>query len=997
MNLARRSLLPLHGSASPSPVSPAAIAHCLIALVLGLAIGGSQALAEQDAFEFVRAAQERGYGEAAIDFLEKLKSRGALPEDLAETWDLEMSRSWRAAMREAYNAAEADQRLAKAQQYLDKFLKEHPNHSAAAEALGTWGDIFAERGANQLVLARRVSDPAQKQKHLDAARKEFEQAAAQFAKSKDLYEKRYTATLAAQREKQQKIRGPRGRRGMKPSEALLEAKLDWIEARKKQALLDYSIAQTYADPKDKKRVELLEKAAKQFDAIFQENRGAPITYEPHAYQGKIAAELGDDQLALDIYDEVLAYVPEDRKDRSQSGFEHLFAKVELFRLEIVRRKDGIEPFIVEASEWLKAHAAWRKIDGYQGIAFELAKAYLEKAEKAPADSKEKLKREAVALLGEMAKVPSEYQADAILLARKFRKAAPIDPLQAKTFEDAMALAGVAEENSDWASAVAGFRHALKLSEKVRVKDKQRVSQAHLHLQQNLYRQASALSTGGKYQEAMQMFDSLVNEYPTSALAPQASAAAVHSALNIFSTSKDKEAALKQLNTAANKTIERFGSKAEADDARLALGQANLLQGNTNEAIKRFEAVDPHSERYPAALYLAGQTHWVLYLRDKQQAGPKDEAAMKLHRSKALEDLAKSVALQKTQAKPGKALADAQLTLGELYVEGKDFNKAADLLLPMVEQIRASKPESLDKPMLRTFIGAVQASIGKGDIKQAGEVADVLLKSGADIPPVNAALSSFARSLQKEYKLAEAGARENPELKTKQENLREILRSVVGQLAQRKQQSPQTLLYIADLSTQVGSSDLAGPLYDRVLELSKSDPSLERYKTLILARRAGLLRTQGKFEQAVADMDALISKNKRALEPLMEKGKILEQWAVDLRDKQTAKQGPPISKDKVGERFAAAAAHWADLRSKLGRLRNKPPDYYEVVYRTASCLYAQHQLTGDVNAAKQAEQLLSATMVLSPRLNGPEMVERYESLLKQIRGPTAQATRVSSAK
>lgn len=954
------------------------------------------AAAEHDAVEFVRAAQDRGYGEAAIDFLEKLRSRGPLPPELAETWDLEMSRSWRVAMREAYNAAEAEERLAKAQQYLDKFLKEHPNHAAAAEALGTWGDIFAERGANQLLLARRVSDAAQKQKHFDTARKEFEQAAGQFAKSTQLYEKRYTEILTAQREKQQKVRTPR-RRAVKPSEALLEAKLDWIEARKKQALLDYSLAQTYADPKDKKRVELLEKAAKQFDAIFQENRGAPITYEPHAYQGKIAAELGDDQLALDIYDEVLAYVPEDRKDRSQAGFESLFAKVEMFRLEIVRRKDGIEPFIVEASEWLKAHASWRKIDGYQGIAFELAKVYLEQAEKAPADKKEKLKREAVSLLTEMAKVPSEYQADAILLARKFRKMAPVDPLQAKTFEDAMALAGVAEENSEWATAAAGFRHAIGLSEKVKVKDKQRVAQAHLHLQQNLYRQAYALLTAGKYPESMQMFDGLVTEYPTSPLAAQASAMAVHAALSQFSIAKDKQAAFKQLTAAANKTIERFPAKPEADDARLALGQANLLQGNTVEAIKRFEAVDPQAERYPAALYLAGQTHWVLYLREKQQAGPKDDAAMKLHRSKAQEDLEKSVALQKAQAKAGKSLADAQLTLGELYVEGKEYGKAADLLMPLVDQIKANKPESLDKPMLRTFIGAVQAALGMGDIKKAGEVADVLLKSGADIPPVNAALSSFARSLQKEYKLAEAAARDDAALKTKQDNLRDILRGVVTQLAQRKEQSPQTLLYIADLSTQVGSSELAGPLYDRVLELSKADPSLDRYKTLILARRAGLLRTQGKFEQAVADMDALISKNKRALEPLMEKGKILEEWAVDLRDKQAAKQGPPMSKEKIAERFAAAAAHWADLRSKLARLRNKPPEYYEVVYRTASCLYEQYQQNRDSSVAKQAEQLLSATMVLSPRLNGPEMVERYETLLKQIRGPATQAARVSAAK
>ena len=956
--------------------------------------------AEDDSIEFLHAAQERGYGEAAVDFLEKLKSRGPLPPELAETWDLEMSRSWRAAMREAFNAAEAEQRLAKAQQYLDKFLKEHPNHAAAAEALSTWGDIFAERGANQLLLARRVTDKVQKQKHLDAARKEFEQAAPQFAKSSELYQKRYTELVASQREKQQKGRPARGRRALKPNEAQLEAKLDWIEGRKKEALLDYSLAQTYADPKDKKRVALLEKAGKQFDAIFQENRGAPITYEPHAYQGKIAAELGDDQLALDIYDEVLAYVPEDRKDRSQTGFEGLFAKVELFRLEIVRRKDGIEPFIVEAADWLKAHAPWRKLDGYQDISFELAKAYLEKAEKAPSDKQDKLKREAVTLLTDMAKVPSDYQADAILLGRKFRKSAPIDPLQAKTFEDAMALAGVAEENSDWASAVAGFRHAIEISKKVKVKDKQRLSQAHQHLQQDLYRQAAALLAAGKYQPAMEMCESIIAEYPDSPLAPGASALSVHAALSLFSTAKDKPAAFQTLTTVANKTIERFGAKPEGDDARLALGQANLLQGNTDEAIKRFEAVDARSERYPAALYLAGQTRWVLYLREKQQGGPRNEAGMKLHRSKAHEELAKSVELQKAQAKPGRTLSDVQLTLSELYVEGKEFRKASDLLLPLVEQIKASKPDSLDKPMLRTFIAAVQATLGSGDIKKAGEVADVLFKSGSDIAPVNAALSSFARSLEQEYKKTDAQAASDPSARERADNLKGLLRTILEQLAERKEQKPQILIYIADTSASLGNGDLAGTLYDRVVKIAETDKSLTPYLTRIRSRSAGLAREKGEFQKAVAEMDILIRDNPRALEPLLEKGRILEAWATHLRDApRSAKdpKKPPPSKAEIAKRFAEAAAHWADVRTKLGRLHKKPPEYYDIVYRTAKCLFRESQFTGQRDKAKQAEQLLSATMVLSPKLSGPDMVISFEELLKEIRGPATQPARVSAAK
>ena len=91
--------------------------------------------AEEPALAFLRAAQEQGYGEASLDYLEQLQAAGRLPAELKETWDLELSRSYRAAVAEAFNAAEAEAQLAKAQTHLDKFLREHPDHPAVAGAM----------------------------------------------------------------------------------------------------------------------------------------------------------------------------------------------------------------------------------------------------------------------------------------------------------------------------------------------------------------------------------------------------------------------------------------------------------------------------------------------------------------------------------------------------------------------------------------------------------------------------------------------------------------------------------------------------------------------------------------------------------------------------------------------------------------------------------------------------------------------------------------------
>jgi len=80
----------------------------------------------------------------------------------------------------------------------------------------------------------------------------------------------------------------------------------------------------------------------------------------------------------------------------------------------------------------------------------------------------------------------------------------------------------------------------------------------------------------------------------------------------------------------------------------------------------------------------------------------------------------------------------------------------------------------------------------------------------------------------------------------------------------------------------------------------------------------------------------------------------------------------------------AVAHWTALRTRLARARLKPPEYYEVVYNAASCLATDSLKSGNREKALQAEQLLNATMVLSPRLSGPEMVAQYKELLQEAR-------------
>ena len=70
---------------------------------------------------------------------------------------------------------------------------------------------------------------------------------------------------------------------------------------------------------------------------------------------------------------------------------------------------------------------------------------------------------------------------------------------------------------------------------------------------------------------------------------------------------------------------------------------------------------------------------------------------------------------------------------------------------------------------------------------------------------------------------------------------------------------------------------------------------------------GCSASKSKFDEALKQVDQLIKDNPNALEPLMEKGRILEAWA-----------------EKDPAKFDEAVAHWAMLRQRLaGACRRSP--------------------------------------------------------------------------
>ncbi len=320
------------------------------------------------------------------------------------------------------------------------------------------------------------------------------------------------------------------------------------------ALVDYYLAQTYLDTDSPERTAALRKAAEAFNDVFQRDRDldprlTDVGLLAHMWHGKAVEELGDLDLATDIYDEVLANPRNSGEKGPVTGWEPWFAQVEYFRLLVVAKQKPRE-FLAEAADWLQQYRRLKQTDGYQGVALELAKALYAQSKKGTGPEKAKRASDARQILIEMSKVHSQYQQEAILLKREILKAEGRSDLEVATFDEAVALGDAALGVKQWQQARDAFRQALEIAGRTRLKDAARIAAVREAAADAALMLARELFEQGKLNECIEMTGTVVFEDPQrkivrkpSAAAAQASALAVSAALNLFEDApEDKRAA-----------------------------------------------------------------------------------------------------------------------------------------------------------------------------------------------------------------------------------------------------------------------------------------------------------------------------------------------------------------------------------------------------------------------------------------------------------------------
>ncbi len=964
----------------------------MILLSAAAAICGGGAWAREEPLRFVHALQRGGYGDMAAEYLDLLAKRPALPAEIREVWDLEMSKSLRAAAADAFDVRERERLMAESHRHLAKFLKEKPKHPAAANALAEWGDFLLKQ-AQELIhsaAALKGKNAPEREKMLTDARTSLAEAREKFQRAAVRFRARLKQL--APRTKPSSRRVERA----EVVEARQEAEAALRDAEFQLAWIDYCTAQTYA-AKSAEQTAALHKAAQAFDDIFQQNRtggGQTAGLYAHLWHGKTAEELGDDQLAVDIYDEVLASAPDPTDRTAPTGLEPLFAQTQYFRLLVVAKQNP-QQFQSEAKTWLEQYRRLRQTDGYQGVALELAKAKLAAADKASGIERSRRTSEALQILIEMEKIHSPYQRDAIVLRLDLLKAEGRSDVDVHTFDEAVALADAAMTASQWVRARDAYLKALEIARQQRRNEPTAIKAVEEALARARYNLACDLFQQGKLSECIDAVGAIVFADPQKKIvrkesnaAAEAAALAVAAALNLYvHTPADKKpAALAKLTAVAEFTEKNWPDRPEADDARMARAQAKLVVGQIREAIDIFERVNPKSDRYPLAMYRAGQDYAALYGMEKRKPEKdRNRQRMLADRGQAIRRLQTALAIFDKGIEPGHPLpehfAEAQLLLAEIRAEGGEMREAAALYRPLVDAVKAAKPKTLDEATIRTFLGAARAYSAVGQLDKAADTSGLLLELGPDTPQVNAVLTQFARLLDSERKKALAAvtelqgdpakAVECDAAKTRLASLEKLLGTFVAKLAGRQELSLAAMVFSGDTLSAVGMTDGASREYQKIIERYKTDPSFAKAAagaiSRIRAQSIGLLRKQGSFTEALKQVDDLIHDYPHNLEPLMEKGYILEGLA-----------------EKDPTRFDESVSHWVMLRTKLQALRPKPPEYYEVMYRVAACLVREAEKSADkavaADRALKAEQVLKAALVLSPKLNGPDTVARYRVLL-----------------
>ncbi|MGC4007441.1 MAG: hypothetical protein QM811_31685 [Pirellulales bacterium] len=991
----------------------------LIAFVFSCLANGTarSSRTAEDYAKFLEVLNSQGYGDVAVMYLERLEAAKRVPPELAEVMDLEKSDAYRNAAKHAYNEEQGQKLKAKAQQYLDAFLKKNPNHPAGAVASLSNADDELQKAFQKLFLAKAKKGEKEAPALMTEARTALTAVRALYAASNE----RFAGLMAKYKDSPL----PKDRK-LNAAEAKIKAERDktevgFVESRLKIGLIDYRTSETFTDPKSAERKKILQSAQSVFDGIYRTyGLESEVGLQAALWKGRTLQESGDKLTANNIYDEILVLEPEDKGPGSQATAD-FYSQVAIYRHQLLLEQNKADFAFEDATDWLEDHKRWNKFPEYQGMVLEMAKMMLAKADKLPATQRAKTLSEVNVMLKNAGKIESQYKSDIIMLGRQAAGGGDATKT-ANSFDELMVIAEDAASTDRWSDARGAFEKAVAFAKNV--KNEKQAETAQKRLNEVKLVMAWADYKEDRKKEASEVANELMNGAVNDPLSIKGAdlALAIAHGEYVQSRRDENEVAAKPEKTAAEaaqkkdeltkkqenvKTrlatlielgksiLAKWPGKEEADEARVILGQMAFEANDYSGAYGYLKDVRTESKRFASTQQLMGQMFWKRYTEDKKAGTKPDladdekkklETSAKTFRDNATKHFQTAVETQskdvdKSEALP-KNLAESRQILSQALLESDRVADAKQAVAPLIDDLIAHKPEQIDIGVLRTVNLAVKIALAADDADFAGKGIGLLAEIGVDRTDINGVLISFAKVLRKETEKATENAQEMTKsgdknaaaADKKATALKGVELNLLNKLKERDQLNVGEMIYLADALSKVGQVEDARNFYKKIIDRADSDPqfgeSAKKSLTRIRAAVVELLLAEGKFDAASKQADELIEQFPKSLEPLVLRARILQAWS---------NKDPKKVDDAIGQ--------WSRIRTVLQNVPKKPPEYYEAVLSASNLLIVQANQTKDPKKAETAEKLLTATLRMTPEADGPRTVELYETRPRSGRGGT----------
>lgn len=903
-----------------------------------------------EARRFLKGLRDRGFHDLVPVYADRLRGEAGVPADLKDALEYEEGLSLLDQAGHQDDLGRRTALLEAARARLDAFAAAHEGQPIGTEATVDLARIFVERGHIAAHQAGEAGDPNTARARIAEARAFYDQARGAYGKAIDRVRSAYEALPKAFLADDD----PRKRQREQVLLTLLNAELQ-------RALVEYEDAQTYPtgppspaadrERNAKERDRRLDQAIGMLEDLYQRHRMQLAGLYARKWQGKCLEEKGELGKAMGIYKELM--------DQPDPQLRPLQQEVAYYQIIVTNKREEYATAAERAAAWLKANGGGRgdneALATRLGVMLEKSRAILAQKPNIGRDQE----RDAIDTLNQVLRYASPYKSDALRLLAQNRPRSdkPVVIPPNITYDAARKEADQALSLEEWDKAIDYLRAAIRTVDPARDADK--LNEARLRL-------AYACFQTGRYYEAGILGEHVARHYPKFERAPQAAEFALSAWYYAYTnfTEGDRGGDLDRLLDFSKYVIEAFPGSEQEQAARLTVGEVALRQGRYAESAEMLEGIPSGSSRWLDARNLAGQARWRLGLQFREDG--KTQAA-DAEAQKAIEIYKATLQARKDA---GAAPTDPGFLgnvsdLAELYLAADRSGEALDLLAPVVKAaVAAASAEAGTQPVTRLLSVQLRAHIAAGQTDAAIEDMRNLEKVGSQGAPLTQLYYNLGRLLQKELDTLKAKGDEAKYKQTQQA----YVKFLEALAASKGGQNYDSLQWAGEAMLAMGMADQATAIFQRVLDTYTKDAEFQaapnadvrllrtRLK-LITTRRAKADRAS--FETALAEVEALIKQHPRALDPLLERCRVMEDWA---------------EAEKTPQRWDTAIRYWKQLAVLLNRI--KSPEQFEPWYHLAYCQMQR-------GLKQEAIQTLKGIMAQSPRLNGEEMVRKYQELLKQL--------------